>query len=142
MALHAKNKLGFVDGTLIKPTSSNDLSQWERCNDLICSWILNSVTGEIRSSILYAETTKEIWLDLSEQFSQSNAPQIYQLMQSISSLKQENMPVSAYFTRLKSLWNELNSLVAIQPCTCGHGKAIADQLQQDRAIEFLQGLHE
>jgi hypothetical protein len=142
MALRAKNKLGFVDGTLTKPTSSNDLSQWERCNDLVCSWILNSVTGEIRSSILYAETAREIWLDLSERFSQSNAPQIYQLKQSISSLKQENMPVSAYFTKLKSLWNELNSLVVIQPCTCGHGKAIADQLQQDRAMEFLQGLHE
>jgi hypothetical protein len=66
MALRAKNKLGFVDGTLIKPTSSNDLSQWERCNDLVCSWIFNSIKGEIRSSILYDETAREIWLDLSE----------------------------------------------------------------------------
>jgi hypothetical protein len=27
MALHAKNKLGFVDGILMQPTSPNDLSQ-------------------------------------------------------------------------------------------------------------------
>ncbi|XP_059433814.1 uncharacterized protein LOC132166964 isoform X2 [Corylus avellana] len=143
MALRAKNKLGFVDGTLIKPDSPTDLPQWERCNDLVCSWILNSVSSEIRSSILYAETAREIWSDLSERFSQSNAPQIYQLKQSISSLKQENnMSVSAYFTKLKSLWNELNSLVSIQPCTCGHGRTTAEKLQQDRAMEFLQGLHE
>jgi hypothetical protein len=62
-------------------------------------WILNFVTGEIRSSILYANTAREIWLDLAERFSQSNAPQIYKLKQSISPLKQENMSVSTYFTK-------------------------------------------
>jgi hypothetical protein len=103
MALCVKNKLGFVDGTLMKPTSHNDLLQWKRCNDLVCSWILNSVTGETRSNILYADTVREIWLDLSERFSQSSAPQIYQLMQSIYSSKQENMSIFAYFTKLKSL---------------------------------------
>jgi hypothetical protein len=62
-------------------------------------WILNFVTGEIRSSILYANTAREIWLDLVERFSQSNTPQIYKLKQSISPLKQENMSVSTYFTK-------------------------------------------
>jgi hypothetical protein len=45
------------------------------------------------------DTTREIWLDLSKWFSQSNAPQIFQLNQSVSFLKQENMFVSAYFTK-------------------------------------------
>jgi hypothetical protein len=102
----------------------------------------NSVTGKIRSSILYANTAREIWLDVWKQFSQSNAPGIYQFKLSIYSLKQENMFVYAYFTKLKSLWNELNSLVVIQPYTCGHEKAIAVQFQQDRAMEFLRSLHQ
>ncbi|KAH7840356.1 hypothetical protein Vadar_015875 [Vaccinium darrowii] len=38
---------------------------------------------------------------------------------------------------MKALWDELSSLSAMLPCTCGHGKAQA----QDRAMEFLQGLH-
>ncbi|KAL5707954.1 hypothetical protein ACHQM5_018800 [Ranunculus cassubicifolius] len=52
------------------------------------------------------------------------------------------MSVSTYFSKLKSLWNELNSLVIVKPCSCGNGKAIAERLMQDRAMEFLQGLHE
>ncbi|KAF7131949.1 hypothetical protein RHSIM_Rhsim09G0112600 [Rhododendron simsii] len=144
MALRAKNKVGFVDGSIEKPGADKEkeVSRWERCNDLVASWILNSVSDEIRSSILYAHTARAIWIDLSDRFLQSNAPQIYQLKQSISALKQEELSVSAYFTKLKSLWDELNSLQVFQPCTCGSGKFFSERLQQDRAMEFLQGLHD
>jgi hypothetical protein len=47
------------------------------------------------------------------------------------------MFVSAYFTKLKSLWNELNSFVVIRTCIDGHKKTIAKQFQQDRVIAFL-----
>ena len=43
---------------------------------------------------------------------------------------------------MKGLWDELNSFSIAEPCTCGHGKALATYLQQDRAMEFLQGIHE
>ncbi|XP_058213868.1 uncharacterized protein LOC131325566 [Rhododendron vialii] len=43
---------------------------------------------------------------------------------------------------MKALWDELSSVSTVQPCTCGHGKANAALHQQDRAMEFLQGLHE
>ena len=87
MALRAKSKLGFVDGSLPIPKEKDDIFNWERCNDLVESWIFNSVSPEIRPSILYAETAAQIWTDLKDCFSQSNAPKIYQLKQSISALK-------------------------------------------------------
>ena len=95
MALRAKNKLGLVDGTIMKPNTQPESQKWERCNDLVSSWILNSVSNEIRNSILYAENAREIWVDLRERFSQSNAPKIYQLKQSIASLKQDDLSISA-----------------------------------------------
>ncbi|CAJ2662218.1 unnamed protein product [Trifolium pratense] len=137
-----KNKFDFVDGTLTSPKKKEDLSKWQRCNDLVASWILNSVSTEIRPSILYAETAAQIWTDLKDRFSQSNAPKIYQLKQSISALKQEGMSVSLYFTQLKSLWDELNSIAPVNPCICGNAKSIIDQQNQDRAMEFLQGVHD
>jgi hypothetical protein len=84
----------------------------------------------------------QIWTDLKDRFSQSNAPKIYQLKQSIPALKQEGMSVSLYFTQLKSLWDELNSIAPVNPCICGNAKSIIDQLNQDRAMEFLQGVHD
>ncbi|XP_039138839.1 uncharacterized protein LOC120276181 [Dioscorea cayenensis subsp. rotundata] len=142
LALRAKSKFGFVDGSLSKPTDAILIDNWGRCNDLVSSWILNSVSPEIRPSILYAETTSQIWNDLNERFSQSNAPKIYQLKHSISALKQEGMTVSFYFTQLKSLWDELSNILPITPCICGNAKSVLDQQHQDRAIEFLQGLHD
>jgi hypothetical protein len=142
MTLRAKNKFGFVDGTLPCPTKADDISKWRRCNDIVASWILNSVSTEIRPRILYADTAAQIWTDLKDRLSQSNAPKIYQLKQSISALKQEGMTVSLYFTQLKSLWDELHSIAPINPCICGNAKSIIDQQNQDRAMEFLQGVHD
>ncbi|KAL5714268.1 hypothetical protein ACHQM5_016252 [Ranunculus cassubicifolius] len=144
IALRAKGKLGFIDGTVKKPAAdlTNELNQWQTCNALVVSWIYYSVCTELRGSILYASTAKAMWDDLSERYSQTNAPKIYQLKQFISSLKQDNLTVSAYYTKLKALWDELNSFSTVQPCTCGNGKAVADSLQQDMAMEFLQGLND
>lgn len=47
-ALGAKNKLSFIDGSIHVP-AIDDLNRgaWERCNHLIHSWILNSVSPQI-----------------------------------------------------------------------------------------------
>ena len=91
MALRAKSKLGFVDGSLLIPKEQNDISNWERCNDLVGNCILNSVSLEIRPSMLFVETKAQIWTDLKDHFSKSNAPKIYQLRQSITALKQKGI---------------------------------------------------
>ncbi|XP_026459263.1 uncharacterized protein LOC113359912 [Papaver somniferum] len=92
MALRAKKKLGFVDGTLVKPSSDadpKDVASWERSNDLVSSWLLHSVAPDIRNNILYASTAHEIWKDLRIRFCHSSAPNIFQLKRAILHLKQE-----------------------------------------------------
>ncbi|XP_075473850.1 uncharacterized protein LOC142504890 [Primulina tabacum] len=52
IALRAKNKTGFIDGTCRKPTLEQPaLHQWERCNALVLSWIMNLVSKEIFEGI-------------------------------------------------------------------------------------------
>lgn len=67
-ALNIKNKLGFVNGTITKPTNTSDplFAPWERCNDMVISWIQHSVSSEHRSSIAHAETAASVWNDLRE----------------------------------------------------------------------------
>lgn len=44
IALSARNKLGFVDGSLSKPIGDASLLRiWTRCNDLVISWFLASL---------------------------------------------------------------------------------------------------
>lgn len=80
LALSVKNKLMFIDGSLPKP-SVNDASckAWERCNDIIISYILRSLEPNIAKSVIYLSTATEIWKDLEERFSQTSGPQFYSL---------------------------------------------------------------
>ena len=120
MALYAKNKLQFVDGSLPHLSTMNgpEFRAWKRCNDTISSWIVNTVLKDIATSIIYINNCQDMWLSLNERFSQKNGPQAFQLQKSISSLSQDNMSVSSYFTRLKSLCDEFNTYKSFSPCTC------------------------
>lgn len=75
MALTAKNKLGFADGSILRPSIEDLLyGSWMRCNSMVISWNLNSGNREIADSLLYFSTAHEIWLDLRDRFQQSDAP--------------------------------------------------------------------
>lgn len=53
IALDANNKIGFVDGSLPRPSETHPHYRiWCRCNRMVKSWILNSVTKQIYGSIL------------------------------------------------------------------------------------------
>ncbi|XP_042008801.1 uncharacterized protein LOC121757319 [Salvia splendens] len=96
--LLAKNKLLFVNGVLLKPTDDDLLySAWIRCNSMVVSWIRNSLSPQICSSIMYLEDAKEIWSDLRDRFSQCDSARIYQLRQRIMSLTQRDDDINNYF---------------------------------------------
>jgi hypothetical protein len=148
MALRAKNKLKFVDGTLTKPNDPDGAEAWTRCNDMILSWILNSLSKEIAASVIYINTCSEMWMDLKERFSKKNRPRLFQLQKSISALVQDNLSVSAYFTRLKSLWDELSNYRPIPTCTCspscscGALSSVVANYNQEYIFQFLMGLND
>ncbi|KAI5322072.1 hypothetical protein L3X38_031144 [Prunus dulcis] len=145
ISLSAKNKLGFVDGTVKKPSKKTDpdeFSLWQRCNDMILSWILNSLDQDIADSVIYSDTAHDIWEDLKERFSQSNVPRIFQIQRDIASLTQDQMSVAAYYTRLKGLWDELASYSDVPTCTCGAMKDHAERDERNRVMQFLMGLND
>ena len=70
ITLTSRHKTGFVDGTIAELNS--DLSQfvlWTRCNMTVLSWIINSISPNIASSIMYTDNARTIWLDLRHRFS-------------------------------------------------------------------------
>nr|KYP42515.1 hypothetical protein KK1_036098 [Cajanus cajan] len=67
-ALRAKTKLGFIDRSIKKPTSTSpDYQHWERADSMVVAWIINSTDPILHGSISHAMTAKDIWLDLEEQ---------------------------------------------------------------------------
>jgi len=143
-ALRAKNKLGFVDGSITKPTDPNDplLDAWERCNDMIVSWIHNSVSPSVKSSFILVDNAYEIWRELCERFTQQNGPRIFQLKGALTNLTQGNDLVNIYYGKLKSIWDELALHCPMPECSCGQMRVLTDRYQQDCVIQFLMGLNE
>jgi len=112
-SLEAKNKLGFIDGSIAMPVETDPFHKiWCRCNSMVKLWLLNSVSKQIYTSILYFKAAAEIWNDLHTRFHKSNLPRLYKLRHQLHSLRQGSMDLSSYHTKTQSLWEELNSLNA------------------------------
>ena len=81
MALNAKSKLGFVDGSITASMVVTPIEKqaWSKCNSMISSWILNLVSPHITASVIYRDTTFEVWNARKNRFLQANGPRISQL---------------------------------------------------------------
>lgn len=144
LALSIRNKLGFIDGTLPKPTGDL-LQSWTRNNNIVIAWILNSVSKGISSSIFFTDSTYAIWEDLKERFQRKNGPRIFQLKHDLATLSQDQQTVTMYLSKLKGIWDEY---VTYKPgcscggCTCGGQKKIEEFFQYEYLMSFLMGLNE
>ena len=151
MALIAKNKLEFIDGTLTLSSpmvkTSLAIQAWIRCDKMVASWILNSVSQEIATSIVYKDTALEIWNDLRERLSQGNGPRVFQLLKDIAGITQGQSSIASYFTQLNVLWDQLQKFRPFPMCSCGFctcnlGQKLNDLQHQDLVMQFLMGLND
>ncbi|KAF8391504.1 hypothetical protein HHK36_023809 [Tetracentron sinense] len=92
--------------------------------------------------MIYTDIAFDVWTDLDDRFSQSNAPRIFQLQRAISSLTQGQTTVANYFSQLKAYWDELSFYSTIPVCTCSAAKEFSSYQQQERLMQFLMGLNE
>lgn len=138
MALTTKNKIDFINGTIAQPPKFDDplFVAWTRRNNMILSWILNSISKEIYSNIIYTTSAYEMWADLKEQLSKWNSPRIFHLQSAISSSSQDRLFISVFYTRLKALWDELHNYCLFLNFTCGTLSTLILYQQKSCAFNF------
>lgn len=65
IALLDRNKLGIVDGRWKKERFREKYwYQWERCNVIVLSWLMNVVAPNLIRGIAYAANVHAVWMDL------------------------------------------------------------------------------
>ncbi|XP_050115638.1 uncharacterized protein LOC126593579 [Malus sylvestris] len=126
MALTVKNKYGFVDGSIKKPSEEDvdELQQCRRYNSLVKTWLLSSIFKEIAASVFYCDGAQAVWNELRERFSQ--APCMLGLI----------LPNS------KGLWDERDILCPISACNFGVTNEELSYRETQKTIKFLMGLTE
>uniref|UniRef100_A0A1S4BBM9 Retrotransposon Copia-like N-terminal domain-containing protein n=1 Tax=Nicotiana tabacum TaxID=4097 RepID=A0A1S4BBM9_TOBAC len=115
IALSAKNKIGFINGACPAPTlTSRDYQPWSRCNDMVTSWLLNSLSKDIGDNVIYSKSAKDLWTSLEHRFGQSNGAKLYHLRKELSSCL----------------------------CVCEGKQKLEKSLDDERLIQFLMGLND
>ncbi|XP_010533779.1 PREDICTED: uncharacterized protein LOC104809469 [Tarenaya hassleriana] len=147
-ALLAKNKLGFVLGTVSKPADAHvDSGSWDRCNALVLTWLTNAVSPEIASLIVYLDDAAKVWKNLEIRFKQKTATKLYNIQHQLDSLHQGALDLNTYFTKLTSLWEELKNHEPFPACTCGNcscdlGGRWLDLMERRHVVNFLMRLND
>ena len=82
-SLIGKNNLGFIDGsiTISSPlvNSPTNIQAWIRADNIVGTWIINSVSPKLQGSIIYRDTAFEIWTELRDTFSQGNGTKVFNI---------------------------------------------------------------
>ncbi|XP_015952533.1 uncharacterized protein LOC107477083 [Arachis duranensis] len=148
LALKFKNKLQFIDGTLTKPeeTDPNFLA-WEKCNTYVVAWLNLSLSSEISQSVIWNENAYDIWNDLKHIYHQGDIFRIVDLEEEMYTSKQGELSITAYFTKLRIIWEELETFLPIPSyvcgveCTCDLG-VMRKYRKQRQLVRLLRGLNE
>ncbi|KAF3788423.1 hypothetical protein EJ110_NYTH20863 [Nymphaea thermarum] len=108
---------------------------WKGDNNIVMSWIMNSVQPQIASTIAYYTSAKQMWDFLKQTYSNDrNVSKILQVEEELLNLQQGDQSLAQYFASLKSISERFKALRPPCPtCYKTHG-------EQSMVAKFLQGL--
>ncbi|KAK3002635.1 LOW QUALITY PROTEIN: hypothetical protein RJ639_019741 [Escallonia herrerae] len=69
-ALTAKNKIGFINGSIEQPSEKDrptEYALWNQCNSMILSWLTHSVEPDLAKGVIHAKTAYQVWEDFKDQ---------------------------------------------------------------------------
>ncbi|CAL9247480.1 unnamed protein product [Arabidopsis halleri] len=144
--LAAKHKLGFVDGSILKPTSdSPDYKRWIQVNSMLCGWLYASLDPKIQKAISFVDNAKVLWDNLRIRYSIGNASRVHQIKSSIVACSQDGQDVAEYFGKLKVMWDDLDDYEPFIDYCCSSPtcpQRLKQQTRRDleRIHQFLMGL--
>ena len=143
LVLLGKNKLGFLLVTCKKEMYYECLHDvWDRCNAIVLGWIMNTVSKSLISAVIYGSDAHSVWEDLCERFDKVNASRAFYLHKELVTMSQGTSSVSIYFSRLRELWDEAETLIPCPSCACPESKQYIEHLQFQKLWQFLMGLNE
>ncbi|XP_019228638.1 PREDICTED: uncharacterized protein LOC109209766 [Nicotiana attenuata] len=85
------------------------------------------------------DTARDIWLDINERFGQSNGSKFIHIQRKIGTISQGTSDIASYFTRLRSLWDEMSTAYVGPVCSCG---VLPKFIEELKLFWFLAGLNE
>lgn len=89
VTLSIHNIWEFVNGSSVRPSSDSPLArQWQICNDLVLSWLLNLLNKEISRSVEYSDLASEVWSELEDRYGKVDGARVLELRKELVQISQ------------------------------------------------------
>ncbi|XP_070673139.1 uncharacterized protein [Malus domestica] len=137
-----RGKWSYVSGTKMAPAEADALyAIWEEENAMVQSWLLNSMTRDVRAIFLRLSTAKDVWDAVIQTYSiEKDASKLYELRRQALATRQNGEPLSAYYGKLQQIWQEIDFLRPGK-LKCADDIATREtEISEERLYDFLAGL--
>ncbi|XP_059591531.1 uncharacterized protein LOC132253455 [Vitis vinifera] len=143
MFIRGKEKDDYITGASAAPeTTASTYKKWIAENNMVMSWLVNSMTADIGENFLSFDTAKEIWDTAKETFSdKENTSEIIQIEGILHDLRQGNLTVTEYFNTLTRLWRQLDTFEVHNWNCVIDGFLYKKIVEGKRVFKFLLGLN-
>ncbi|XP_010463259.1 PREDICTED: uncharacterized protein LOC104743928 [Camelina sativa] len=133
-ALQAKQRTGFINGTISKPSIDDpNFENWQTVNSMIVGWIRTSIKPKVKSNITFISNARALWLDLKERFSVGNKMRVHQIKARIAACQQAGQPIIDYYGKPLTVCK-------CGLCTCGATLEPAKEREEEKIHQFILGL--
>lgn len=144
MFVRGRDKEQYLTGNPLPPDrSDSSFKVWCAENNLVMTWLVNSMTPEIGEKYLLATTAHKIWESVKMTYSvQENTAALAQVKRSLRAQSQGEQSVTQYYSSLVKLWQQLD-LYEVFDWSCSKDIAYHKKvLDHDRCYDFLLGLND
>ncbi|XP_070002324.1 uncharacterized protein [Nicotiana sylvestris] len=103
---------------------------------------MNCVSPELLSGIVYSSNASVVWNALKERFDKADLSRIFQIHKNIATINQGTSSISSYFSKLRLLRAEFDSLAPIPGCDNEKSREFVVFMERLKLLQFLMGLNE
>lgn len=142
MYISGKDKLGYINGDIPQPESSDPTFQkWRTENAIVKGWIINSMDPTLIGNFIHFPTAKFLWDAVATTyFDGTDTSQVYSLKRRVTRMRQAGGSIEEYYNGLQGLWREIDFRRS-NPMECPIDiQRYNSALQEDRVYLFLDGL--
>ena len=143
MFVCGKGRDDFLTGATAAPKQDDpNFRTWNAANNMVMSWLINSMNNEIGENFLLYSTAKEIWDAAKETYSSSeNTSELFEVESHLHDLRQGESSVTIYFNTLSRYWQQLD-LFEVHHWKCTEDESQYKKIvEKKRVFQFLLGLN-
>ena len=110
LALGGRPKLGYMNGLIRAPASTDaKFVEWQANDNIVMSWLFNSMETQIYEIFAHSETTKSLWDSLQDMYGNvDNASYVFELQRELTHIEQSpNRTFIEHLGNLKKKRHEL-----------------------------------